>query len=104
ELPVLGQEMVLAQEHPLVPVDFTSRHGLRNPPRSPGPITLEWTLRSVPARAARYRIRVSARTDHNTNLRAIRQYRAGHRPKKAFGARQFHPPSARDFLRPASRR
>ena len=28
---MLGQEMMLAQEHPLVPVDFTSRHGLSNP-------------------------------------------------------------------------
>ena len=49
ELAMLGQEMVLAQEHPLVPVDFTSRHGLPNPPsRPPGPIAFESKPRLIP--------------------------------------------------------
>jgi hypothetical protein len=33
---MLGQEVMLPKEHPLVPVDFTSRHGLRSLPKVSG--------------------------------------------------------------------
>jgi hypothetical protein len=32
DLAVLGQEVVLAEEHPLMPVDFTVGHGRRRSP------------------------------------------------------------------------
>ena len=76
ELPMLGQEVVLAQEHPLVPVDFTSRHGLSHPSSISGTDRLQYGRFPHGTRPGRSRYRGPghhACNDHNTKPRAFLQ-------------------------------